>query len=332
MSYMLKLSMKLFKRENGTWYVQIDRTHKKSLETKDEREAKVRFKAIERAAVADKLILFDRQKYISIKDFFVEYIEWAGKNRRPNTLEIIRFNSQKFLDSVGGSLLITQLKKRDIDIFIDYCRSVKNNPTTINIGIRTIKAIFNKAIEWEYLNDNPFKTCPQLKFQKQLPRFLNSADIRKMFDVIGGNKQYRLIFALLVYTGARRSEVIGLHWSDVSSKNIILREIKTKNTRIIPMAKGLAVILKDYPNRIGQVVSISAGQITHKIKDYFRLAGLGKFTVHDLRHTFASHLLQAGVDLKTVQELLGHSNYTTTLIYAHLSQKHLETAVAKIDY
>ncbi|KJU83700.1 Integrase, catalytic core, phage domain protein, partial [Candidatus Magnetobacterium bavaricum] len=77
---------------------------------------------------------------------------------------------------------------------------------------------------------------------------------------------------------------------------------------------------------------VKVNTISKAMKTYFRTAGVESFRVHDLRHTFASLLVQKGIDLRTVQELLGHTSYSTTLIYAHLSQKHLENAIAKIQY
>jgi site-specific recombinase XerD len=223
------------------------------------------------------------------------------------------------MQAVGKHRQLSTITKRDLDSHIDYCRKRKNKPSTINIEIRTIKAAFSKATEWNYLKDNPLKGFRQIKYHKNLPRFLTVPQIEKVFEVIGSNKRYRLVFALYIYTGARRKEVHNLTWSDIKNNSIILKG-KGYKIRVIPMSLNLKKILQEYKRDLGRLVDVSLEQMAGNIRP------------HDLRHTFASQLVMNGVDLRTVQELLGHSSFDTILVYAHLSQKHLEEAVRKLPY
>ena len=139
-----------------------------------------------------------------------------------------------------------------------------------------------------------------------------------VFRIIGNDK-YKLIFALYVYTGARRGEINRLQWTDVKEDAIEIRVTKTSVPRRIPIIGQLRTILDEYRKDVGRIIDANLVHMAHRIKLYLCKAGLGHVRPHDLRHTFASHLVMGGQNLKTVGELLGHTSYATTMIYAHLS-------------
>ncbi len=195
-----------------------------------------------------------------------------------------------------------------------------------------MKAAFSKAVEWEYLKQNPFKGYKLLKVQQKPPRFLLPNQVKQVEAVID-KKEWLFIFRLLVYTGMRIGEAVRLNWKDIDLERGIITVKKTKNfqSRVIPIHPKLKQeLLKRYP-AVGKVIGYSRDHIEHKLKDYFRKAGFPELRVHDLRHTFASLMVMAGVDLKTVQELLGHTSYKTTEIYAHLAPYHLQDAIKKLS-
>lgn len=326
------MKMRLFKRSNGTWYAEVKRGKSRSLKTKDEREAKVRFNALEREILKGRLLVLDSLPSVNLFDFLNEYQEWVFKNRANTTHETLTQIAPKFKDAVGSKQL-PNITSRDMDNFVDYCRERGNIPTTINIGIRTIKAAFTKASDWKYIKENPFKGYPQLKYHKTPPRFVENTDkIEEVFDIIGKNRRYRLIFALYVYTGGRRDEIHKLKWEDIKEDVIVFSERKNYNQLSVPIIGRLAEILSEYERGSGRIVTITKEQIGRQIKKYLRKAGLGNHRPHDLRHTFASHLVMNGVNLKTVQELLGHESIQTTQIYAHLTQGYLKDEVRKLPY
>ncbi|MBF0592624.1 MAG: site-specific integrase [Nitrospirae bacterium] len=141
-----------------------------------------------------------------------------------------------------------------------------------------------------------------------------------------------LMFALYIHTGARRSEIQSLQWSDIQGDGVVFGKTKTYKSRKVPISEGLRNIILEHGRGVGKIFNLTPDRISHAMKTYLKKAGMGSFRLHDLRHTFASLLVQTGVGLRTVQELLGHTSYSTTLIYAHLSQQHLQNAIAKIQY
>jgi site-specific recombinase XerD len=328
---MIKFGMRLFKRSNDRWYAELRRGAWRSLKTKDEREARRIFRELQREALLGKLILFEKIQPKTIQEFTEEYVGWLEKNRAWGTYDRASLSLKKFMDSVDGQRQLSRIKERDLENFIEYCRARKNKPSTINIEIRQIKAAFSKAVHWKYLKENPFKGFQQIKYHKSLPVFLSPEQITEVFELIGDNKRYRLVFALYVYTGARREEIHKLTWADIETNSIILKG-KGYKTKVVPIFSKLADILSEYERGIGKLFEVSLKQMSKQVKYYLKKAGLGHVRPHDLRHTFASQLVMSGVDLRAVQELLGHASFNTTLIYAHLNQAYLKTAIEKLPY
>jgi len=219
-----------------------------------------------------------------------------------------------------------------MDTFIEFCRRKGNGPITINIEIRNMKAAFNKAVKWDYIKENPFKGYSQIKYHKKLPKFLTIEQINKVFDVIGNNRKYRLMFTLFIYTGGRREEIQRLQWPDIKDGLVWFRRTKTYEPRAIPITDNLQKILSEYGRGVGRLFDITLDQITHRIKWYLRKAGINDLRLHDLRHTFASHLRKSGVSLDRIKELLGHTSLATTMIYAHLDKQDLKEAIRKLPY
>ncbi|MBV6342132.1 tyrosine-type recombinase/integrase [Candidatus Magnetobacterium casense] len=325
--------MRLFKRDdNGIWYVQIDRTHKRSLQTRDEREAKMRFIALQREAVKGKLVVLDRTPTMSLQELSAAYLEWCGANRAVGTWKRAKQALQKLMGVIGQNKQLADIRKKDMDAYVVYCTAIKNKSITINGDMNRIKSAFSWAFEREYLKVNPFIGCKRLRVQNIPPKFLSEQQIQSVYAAIGDNRMYRLIFSFYIHTGGRRAEVQGLQWADIQEDGIVFRKTKTYKSRKVPISEGLKKTIKEHGRGVGRVFQVKSDTITHTMKNYFKKAGVGDFRVHDLRHTFASLLVQKGISLQTVQELLGHSSYNTTLIYAHLSQRHLQDAIAKIEY
>ena len=324
--------MRLFRRENGTYYVQFARGKKKSLGTSDEAEAKSRFKKLQRAAYEGKIVVLDRQSAIQLSTFLDEYSGWQEKNQSSNTWERCTQIFPKFAGFIGASRLISGLSGRDLENYQAYCRELGNKPTTTNIECRQIKAAFSKAVEWKYLKINPFKGVKKLKERQAPPRFLTAEEIAQVFEAIGTNKKWRLIFALYIYTGGRREEIWRLERQDILKEDIFLRWTKNGRPRKVPISPRLEEIIGEYRGGIGRLIDSGLNYLSLGMKHYLRQAGLGHIKPHDLRHTFASQLIMSGVDVVTVKELLGHTSLTTTQIYTHLLDEHKKQAVRKLPY
>jgi len=171
-------------------------------------------------------------------------------------------------------------------------------------------------------------------------RFLSLEECQRLIEAAEPHLKPIIITAL--NTGMRKGEILTLTWRQIELKHGYIHLEKTKNgeRRDIPMNDTLKTLFKSLlKNRRLDLdyvfVNPDTGKRFHNIKRNFatacRRAGITDFRFHDLRHTFASHLVMNGVDLKTVQELLGHKTIKMTLKYSHLSKAHKEKAVNTLN-
>jgi len=322
--------MRLFQRENGIWYVEFKRGHKKSLRTRNKAEALRLFNKLKREYLAGRLLVLKEGTKVPFSQFTHEYLDWVKNNRSEETFTKARHVLNRFREVVGD-LYLTAITKRHIDEYVNHLLNCRLSKVTVNVHIRTLKAALSKAVEWEYLKENPMRGYKQLKVQQKPPRFLLPQDIAKVEEVID-KEEWLFIFRFLIYTGMRIGEAVRLRWEDIDLERGLIAVRKSKNfqSRVVPIHPNLKQeLLNRYP-AVGKVVPYGRDYIEHKLKEYFRKAGFPELRVHDLRHTFASLMVMSGVDLKTVQELLGHTSYKTTEIYAHLAPAHLQEAIKKL--
>ncbi len=211
--------------------------------------------------------------------------------------------------------------------------------TTVNREMSVLRHIFNKAVEWEMMENNPFRKGSRLMFKENNHRlrFLSDVEIKALLDAC--SHHLRPIVEVAILTGMRREELLGLKWEQIRHGFIYLTETKSNKARQIPINDRLAQVLKELrlKNQLKSVFVFcdNQGRRFHEVKRSFasacRRAGIEAFRFHDLRHTFASHLVMAGVSLKAVQELLGHADLKMTMRYAHLSKDHLRNAMAVLN-
>ena len=220
---------------------------------------------------------------------------------------------------------------------------------TINFEIGTLRTIFNMAIKWSYMKGNPAKGVVKLKVNdSKKPRFLTIDECKKLLD--NSPLQLRDILYVFLNTGMRKAELENLEWSDIDFKR---RKIKIQRKdfwhpktgeREIPMNQGTYDLLSGlkkgndrglksnfvFPHSDGSRIKEKLRRQLIRIAEKAKIEGLTK--IHSLRHTYASHLVMKGVDLPTVQKLMGHSDIQTTMIYAHLAPDHLADAVEKLEF
>jgi integrase len=198
---------------------------------------------------------------------------------------------------------------------------------------------FNLAIKYNYINKNPVSDVEKLKWQKKTPRFFSEEEAKLILENCG--ERLYPIFCTFLYTGLRKSELITLEWTDIDFKNKVIRvqikdfwEPKFGSARVIPMNSKLYEVLSHLERKCRWVFcTLSGQQVRHLRRDLLHICerlGIKNVTLHTFRHTFASHLIMAGVDLPTVQKLMGHKDIKTTMIYSHLAPEHLKLAVEKL--
>jgi len=212
-------------------------------------------------------------------------------------------------------------------------------PATVNRHISTIKHMMTKAEEWGWISE---RTLKEVRRTKKLPennkrlRYLSDDEISRLLDACRRSSvasELLPIVTLALNTGMRQGEILGLRWSQVDMRNglILLSDTKSGERREIPLNDSAKASLSSIPE------DITGGKVfqTHlegpSWTTALRRAGIKDFHFHDLRHTFASRLVMKGVDLATLQSLLGHKTITMTLRYAHLSPSHRNKAVMLLD-
>lgn len=280
-----------------------------------------------------KLDHYSPQKQKSLEDFFKEAVEYGKTNKAVKTVEREERIFRNFL-RFCGNMPLSNIKVKLIESYKAHLLTDKGfTPNGINIELRHLSAAFSLAVKYGYLSANPFKQVKKVQTPRKKPKFLTPKQAEKLLKHTEGKNIHQYIFISL-NTGARISEVCGLKWKDVDLENRIIRvHGKGSKDRTIPIPQGLHEFLSARSQGKGPVVTGSTGapDITRQFRKYADQVGLQEFTFHNLRDTYASWLVQNGVNLKIIQELLGHESIQTTLIYAHLAPDSRFQAVTVID-
>jgi integrase/recombinase XerD len=218
-------------------------------------------------------------------------------------------------------------------------------PRSISRSISALRSLYRFLLQEGLLKKNPIADLGSPKAGAPLPRIASSQQIRKMLDVIDVERpsgvRDRAILELFYAAGLRVSELADLKFESVLLEPKIARVIgKGSKERLVPVGEEAIFWLKRYLAEVRKkldrgrpsewlFLSNRGGRMTrqtiwHLIKKYVRLSGVtGRISPHTLRHSFATHLIEGGADLRSVQEMLGHASVATTQIYTHLSRRHL---------
>lgn len=237
---------------------------------------------------------------------------------------------------------ILKLTVRDIE---KYLATLENlSPASISHAISSLRTFYNYYIKLNKISENPMDTIRQPKLGKHLPTFLTVEEVDKLLNIHvndGFTARNKAILELMYATGLRISEVINLEFNNIDTEECIVRVMgKGSKERIVPIndiaIDALNIYVKDY----------RPGMLIGNIHNYIFVNNHGKkmtrqgvfkmikseclkkhieknISPHTLRHTFATHLLENGADLRIIQELLGHSDISTTQIYTHLTNQKL---------
>lgn len=250
------------------------------------------------------------------------------------------------LKALCGDKEISEFTSEDLERFKQSQLANKVSPTSTNIWIRSLVAVFSYAVKRGYISQSPFSLSLTIKIAKQPPVFMSQEEFDKLLGLVP-NQNLRDLYAVAGNTGLRLSEILNLKWSNISlsKKQIAVvntEEFTTKSgrSRIVPMNQSVFEILTRRNGRQSQesfVFCKSNGfryhrdYVSHRFKKYVRRAKLNdKYHFHILRHSFASWLALKEVPIFSIQQLLGHASVNTTLQYAHLSSSVLHSAVDKL--
>lgn len=330
----MKPRMRLFQRKNGVWYVEIERGKNRTLKTKDPVIARQKFKAMQKAALKGKLAEISGESKASLKDFRVKFVEWSENVQTHSTFRGNRLALDKLMEFAGGGTKLSRLSEWHIDQVISQESKKNRSINSINNFVRHIRSVFNKAVTWSYLKTNPFRNIKELSADKRRPDFLSQDEIKRYLASIK-DKDLRALVAAYLATGRRRSELLSLNWEDVEweRRRYYVRKAKRNLSRYYPLSKTFETILKGVGKKDeGRIFNRWAhpDTVSHLVKESLVKAGLGHLRLHDLRHTFASTFVSAGGNLRHLQDLLGHTEYRTTEIYAHVAEEQMSEEIERV--
>jgi len=234
--------------------------------------------------------------------------------------------------------------------FIRYLVQQDQTASSINRKISSLKGFFNYLMNINSIGRNPFADVMLQSKQKNLPKSISEEDVKKLLDapdqesLIG--KRDKAMLELLYATGMRISELINIEYPNFDFERYVVKvRGKGSKERLIPYGPEAAKALGDYVafrrenhltlNSRELFINSSGKKITrqafwHRLKKYLLQIGLTiEISPHSLRHAFATHLLNNGADLRSVQMLLGHSDISTTQIYTHIAKSRLSDMIKK---
>jgi len=243
----------------------------------------------------------------------------------------------------------------DRQALLSYLSDLKERryaATTVARKVAAIKSFFSFLVAEGMMKDNPTRDVPSPRVGKSLPKPISISQARLLLEQTTKRstpeaKRDRAMLELLYATGMRVSELVSLNLADIDTEGGYVRCFgKGHKERLIPIHRQAALVLKEYLtegrphlaygdeeqalflNRRGD--RLTRQGLWQILKGYAKSAELGaEITPHTLRHSFATHMLSGGADLRSVQELLGHANISTTQVYTHLTTEHVRRAYEK---
>ncbi len=270
--------------------------------------------------------LSDRNKVLE------EYLIYINnvKNYSQNTIKSYNSDIKHYFEnteSVG-----------EFSSYLKHLNKNKYSKTSINRKITSIRTFLSWAVDNNYFNQNQIKIVNNLKVEKKLPNVLTASYINRLLDSLPESSEKdirdKAILELMYSSGLRVSEVSNLTLNSINKNNSIRVLGKGSKERVLPMTKRAYVSTKKYietsrpkfendKSKNYLFLGVRGGQLSDREIRRIVKFRTGTFP-HSIRHTFATHLLEGGADLRIVQELLGHNDPSTTQIYTHVSKKQLQ--------
>ena len=251
------------------------------------------------------------------------------------TLKAYVFHNKRFLEFCNKN--VEDIKEQDVKDFMVHLLDKSQKPSSISLAMSALRFLYD-----EMLGKGLFVKIKMPKLEKKLPTVLSKDEIRKMLDATK-NAKHRLLIAFLYSSGLRVSECVSIKIDDLdlNDKMGIVRAGKGKKDRNIILSESLIKSLKGFleaRNDENPYVfnikdrPISVRQAQRIVNDSAKKAEIKKRVFcHALRSSFATHLLEAGTDIRVIQELLGHSNLATTQIYTKVSREQLRKVRSPLD-
>lgn len=267
---------------------------------------------------------------------FLNFIK-VDKKLSKNTLESYQRDILQFNEYIlKNDIKFKKISKNEIISYMEYLKALDKKPATISRHLASIRLFYQYLLKNKVVREDPTKGIQSPKIEKKAPAILSSQEVSLLLEQPKGEDlksiRDKAMLELAYATGMRVTEIISLNISDVDLTNSIVTCKGNNKQRIIPLGKMSLQALKEYMETAREhlikdndeqslFVNINGKRLTRQgfwkiIKFYQEQAHINKdITPHTLRHSFATHLLQNGADLKSIQTMLGHSDISSTQIY-----------------
>ena len=276
---------------------------------------------------------------------YLEYLE-LEKGLSSNTIDAYRRDLYDFGGKLDGKD-IQMVGRNDINMYVRSLKERNLAPTSIIRKIASLRGLFRWAYAMNIITKNPASTLEQPKVPQRLPKVITLKEVEEMLHS-GLIPLEHVMMELLYSCGLRVSELVNLKITDIDMSSKYIRCFgKGSKERISPMGEEARKVLEEYyPERdlvlkkynlsTKRLLINSSGRFINRQDVYTFIHNRGKLihkniSPHTLRHSFATHLLENGADLRVVQELLGHSDVSTTQLYTHISKKRLKEVYFSIN-
>ena len=278
---------------------------------------------------------------------FLDYLH-IEKGLSPNTVKSYQSDLSIFFEWLSSNCnsSIENTKSEDLELFIKHLFKLGFKSTTINRKISSIKTFYVYLKKQKLINIIPTEDIIVPKQEKNLPKSISEKEVETLLNSINGSSNIELrdkaMMELLYATGVRVSELVNIKLNDIDFNRRVIRVIgKGSKERLIPFGEKAFIALNNYlasrehrntkeiflSNRGTGITRIS---FWNRVKFYLNRCGLSiEISPHTLRHAFATHILNRGADLRSVQMLLGHSDLSTTQIYTHIAKQRLSDVLKK---
>ncbi|APX72901.1 tyrosine recombinase XerC [Companilactobacillus allii] len=283
-------------------------------------------------------------------DKFIDYLminHHYSEDTKSSYLEDIN-NFVKFLDDNGGFKGFTKINRLDVETYLTYLDEKNYADETVARRVSALRSFYNFLLRNKFMKTNPFDLIQLRHKGRKLPRFFYEKEMKQLFEAVKGDdalsERNSALLELLYATGMRVSECSNLELEQLDFTNgIVLVHGKGDKDRYVPFGSFAQRALNRYIDD-GRKKLMAANNMDHQFVfvnnrgkgitsrgvEYILDQIIKKTSLttdihpHMIRHTFATHMLDNGADLRTVQELLGHSSLSTTQIYTHVTMEHLQ--------
>lgn len=285
-------------------------------------------------------------------DRFRDYIR-IQRNLSPGTITEYTRDLRLFEEATRHLCLLHEIRPTHIENFLKLLREKRGlAPGSVNRKLAVLKSFYRWMLRQGLIDHCPTEALFAAKVPERLPVYLTREEVTRLLAFTRAlcntarGKTLHAMVSLLYYTGMRASELVGLNLTDIhrdGDKQMVRIRGKGDKERVVPLHQKAYDDVQRYlavrPNSDSAALFVSPGenrfhrqQLNERLRTVAKDLGLGKrLTPHKLRHSFASHLIQADYDISLVAELLGHASLNTTRIYAHLRMADLQRAVATLQ-